>query len=58
VAVFPVSGWWRYLESQRRWNFDARYALLVTLRAQDVDVDIYSEIEAIVQTRVEIDTQV
>jgi hypothetical protein len=58
IAVFPVSGWWRYLESQRRWNSDARYALLVTLRTPDVDVDVYSEIEAVIQTRVEIETQI
>jgi hypothetical protein len=57
VAVFPVSGWWRYLESQHRWNSEARYALLITLRTPDIDVDIYSQIETLVETQVEVENQ-
>ena len=44
VAVYPVSGWWKYRTPQKRFNSKARYALIMTLRCLDEDIDLYSEI--------------
>jgi hypothetical protein len=44
VAVYPVSGWWKYRTPQKRFNSKARYALIMTLRCLDEEIDLYSEI--------------
>lgn len=50
VAVYPVSGWWRDLKRQERWDSVTRYSLVVTIQTQevDVDVDIYTPIANLV----------
>jgi hypothetical protein len=45
IGVFPVSGWWKEKPSLQRWDRSARYALLVSLRAPDANVDLYTAIE-------------
>lgn len=44
IGVFPVSGWWKEKPSLQRWDRAARYALLVSIRAPQANVDIYSAI--------------
>ncbi len=44
LAIYPVSGWWKYRLPQKRYNDKTRYALIVTLRCLDEDVDLYAEI--------------
>lgn len=46
VAVYPVTGWWRTRPSQDRVAARIKYALLVTLEAQNPQLDLYSEIAA------------
>jgi hypothetical protein len=50
VAIYPVSGWWRDLKRQQRWDSVTRYSLVVTIQTQevDVDVDIYTPIANLV----------
>jgi hypothetical protein len=50
VGVYPVSGWWRDLKRQQRWDSVTRYSLVVTIQTQevDVDVDIYTPIANLV----------
>ena len=38
IAVYPVSGWWKYRVPQKRYDSKARYALVLTLRCLDDDV--------------------
>jgi hypothetical protein len=45
IGVFPVSGWWKEKPSLQRWDRSARYALLVSLRAPEANVDLYTAIE-------------
>ena len=60
VSVFPISGWWRYLRNLKRYRDPARYALIVSLQAENPDIDIYSAIEnritATIPAAVEIET--
>lgn len=45
IGVFPVSGWWKEKPALQRWERAARYALLVSIRAPEAEVDLYTAIE-------------
>jgi hypothetical protein len=44
IGVFPISGWWKEKPALQRWERSTRYALLVSIRAPDAEVDIYNAI--------------
>jgi hypothetical protein len=44
IGVFPISGWWKEKPALQRWDRAARYALLVSIRATEAEVDIYNSI--------------
>jgi hypothetical protein len=44
IAVYPVGGWWRYRKHLERCNSVGRYALIVSITADDEDVELYTEI--------------
>ncbi len=44
VTVYPVSGWWRHLKRMERYEEKVRYALIVSIRAPEIDVDLYNPI--------------
>ena len=46
VGVFPVSGWWKEKPYLERFDGQARYALIVTIRAPGSKVDIFTPVEA------------
>jgi len=46
ILVQPVTGWWRTRPSQGRAEARAKYALIVTLEAENTTLDIYTELEA------------
>ena len=45
IAVYPTSGWWKTRPALERYDKAARYALVVSIRAPEVDVDLYAEVE-------------
>jgi hypothetical protein len=45
IGVFPVSGWWKEKPGLQRWERSTRYSLLVSVRAPDAEVDLYTSIE-------------
>jgi hypothetical protein len=44
VGIYPVMGWWRERHHLGRSTSTARYALVVSLRTPEVDVDIYTPV--------------
>lgn len=62
LAVYPVGGWWKASRKSDVSDRLARYSLVVTLDAGDVDVDLYAEIEqriaAAIAAQVEADAAV
>ncbi|EEP2129716.1 TPA: S8 family peptidase [Salmonella enterica subsp. enterica serovar Tamberma] len=48
IAVYPVGGWWKYRTAQDRYANRVRYSLLVSIDVPDENIDIYSEVENIV----------
>jgi Subtilase family len=45
IGVFPVGGWWKEKPYLERVDGQARYALIVTIRAPGCDVDIFTPVE-------------
>ncbi len=48
ILVHPITGWWRTRPSQGRVAARTKYALLVTLEAENPALDIYTELSAII----------
>jgi hypothetical protein len=48
LCIKPVNGWWRDRSGKEYVNKQTRYALIVTLKAQNVYVDLYTPIKTVV----------
>jgi hypothetical protein len=57
VAVFPVIGWWRENPRLERWNKRARYSLIITIRAPEVEVELYTAVKNIIRQLVPVPIQ-
>lgn len=44
LAVYPALGWWKTRPRLERYNRTARYALIISIRAPEVDVDLYTAV--------------
>lgn len=44
IGVFPISGWWKEKPALQRWDRAVRYALIVSIRAPEAEVDLYTAI--------------
>jgi len=49
IAVYPAMGWWRTRTKLERYDKRARYALVVSIRVPEVDVEIYNEVVTRIQ---------
>jgi hypothetical protein len=59
LAVFAVGGWWKDWDNLKQWKQSARYALVVSLKVADnIDTDIYTPIETIIEIDNAIDVPV
>ena len=45
IVIYPTAGWWKTRHALERYDQAARYALVVSIRAPEVDVDLYTEVE-------------
>ncbi len=53
IAVYPVSGWWKERHNLERWRRKARYSLIVSIHAPEIEVDLYTPVESAVGIRIE-----
>lgn len=44
LAVYPALGWWKTRPGLERYDRNARYALIVSIHAPEVDVDLYTAV--------------
>ena len=44
IAVYPTSGWWKTRPALKHYDRAVRYSLVVSIRAPEVDVDLYAEV--------------
>jgi Subtilase family len=57
LCIKPVNGWWRDRAGKEYVNKQTRYALIVSLKSSNVDIDLYTPIKALVDIPVpEIET--
>jgi hypothetical protein len=54
VCVKPVNGWWRMRAARDICSQRTRYALIVTLKARNVDVDLYTPIQTCIERSISI----
>jgi Subtilase family len=50
LAVYPVSGWWKTRAPKKRYNSKARYALIMTLKSLEQDVDLHTPVDVAIKT--------
>jgi len=55
VAVYPALGWWKTRPALARYEQAVRYALVLSIRAPEVDVDLYTEVANQVAAAVEVE---
>lgn len=48
LCIKPVNGWWRERAGKEYINKQTRYALIITFKSKDVDIDLYTPIKAVV----------
>lgn len=56
LAVYPALGWWKTRQRLQCYDRAARYALIVSIRAPEVEVDLRTEIVSQIGIETEIDT--
>lgn len=52
IGVYPALGWWKTRHGLQRYDRPARYSLIVSIHAPEVDVDLYSAVAAKIATPV------
>lgn len=58
LCIKPVGGWWRDRARAEFVNQSSRYALVVTLKAPRVDVDLYTSVQSVMLPAQTIETEV
>ena len=56
IAVYPAMGWWRTRTGLKKWDKSARYALIVTISAPKVDVDLYTAVDSQIAVKTIVET--
>lgn len=51
LAIYPALGWWKTAKKLGRYNNKARYALLVSIKTPETEVDLYNVIAQTIATR-------
>lgn len=45
IAIYPSAGWWRSRPALQQYDRPVRYSLAVSIKAPEVDIDLYTAIE-------------
>jgi subtilisin family serine protease len=53
IAVYPVTGWWRYRRDREIVERNARYSLIVSISTKNTKLNLYSMVEKEIETRIE-----
>ena len=54
IAVYPVSGWWKELKKRDRSKYGARYSLIVSIKTETINTDIWTPIATQVDLPIEL----
>lgn len=56
IAVYPIGGWWKENPQHKRYGRRIRYSLIVSIRAANSAVDIYTPVQAQIGVGAEVTT--
>lgn len=48
LGIYPALGWWKTLVKQERYDDTVRYSLVVSIKTQQEDVDLYAAVENVI----------
>lgn len=54
LAIYPTSGWWKLRQGLGAWDRSARYALIVSIRSPEAEVDLRTEIANQISVSIEV----
>lgn len=57
LAVFPVGGWWKERHHLGRCQESVRYTLVITIRAPELKMDIYTPVQTAVSVPAEVEVE-
>ena len=57
LCIYPITGWWRERPGLNRYKDTGRYALVMTIETPDNEIDLYTPIEQMVPTLVDIEIE-
>ncbi|ABK18535.1 S8 family peptidase [Syntrophobacter fumaroxidans] len=55
LAVYPAVGWWKTHTRMERYDTAARYSLVVSIRAPEIEVDLYNAVANLITTPVAVE---
>lgn len=58
IAVYPVGGWWKNTRNRERVGQPIRYSLVVSLKTEATDVDLYTPIANLLHVPVEVPVEI
>jgi hypothetical protein len=58
LAIYPAMGWWRTRTKLERFNKAARYSLIISIEAPEVDVDLYTPIQTEIENRNKVSVEI
>ena len=58
LCIKPVVGWWRDKAGKEFVNKKTRYSLIISFRAKDADIDLYTPIKAAVDVPISVGTDI
>ena len=53
IAVYPALGWWKTRPALKRYDQEARYAMVIGIRAPETDADLCTEVENRIEVSIE-----
>ncbi len=54
IAVYPVGGWWKDLKRQQKWDRIANYSLIVSIKTEKTEIDLYTPIQNQIMIPIEV----
>ena len=55
IGIYPAAGWWKTRHKLEQYNQIARYALVVSIRAPEVEVDLYTAVANQIAAEVQVE---
>ena len=56
LGVYPAPGWWKTLVKKKRYNDAVRYSLVVSIKTQQAEIDLYNAVSTEIANRTAIVT--